>query len=121
MTSVEDLARRAGVVWVDLGDGPQVVWHLWHDGAVYVVCGGLEQDLRNAGTAESATLVLRGKVSAGDPVVTCAASVSRVEPGSALWHTVVPLLHEKRLNPPDGEAQPDRWARESTILRLTPH
>ena len=82
MTSVEDLARRGGVVWVDLGDGPQVVWHVWHDGAIYVVCGGLEQHLPLAGTAETAVVVLRGKASAGDPVIECAAVVTRVEPGS---------------------------------------
>lgn len=118
--SVEDSARRAGVVWLDLGDGPRVVWHVWHDGAIHVVCGGLEQDLPLAGTAESAVIVLRGKASAGDPVIACSAVVSRVEPGSEAWASVVPVLHEKRLNPPDGEAQPDRWARESTVLRLTP-
>jgi hypothetical protein len=117
---VEESARRAGVVWVDLGDGPRVVWHLWHDGAVYVVCGGQEQNLPLSGTAERAVLVVRGKASAGDPVVTCTASVTRLEPGSADWENVVPLLHEKRLNPPDGEAQPQRWARESTVLRLEP-
>jgi hypothetical protein len=117
---VEESARRAGVIWLDLGDGPRVVWHVWHEGAAYVVCGGLEQDLPLAGTAETARIVLRGKASAGDPVLACTASVTRLEPSSEAWASVVPVLHEKRLNPPDGEAQPDRWARESTILRLDP-
>ncbi|MCW2543895.1 MAG: hypothetical protein JWM40_1447 [Frankiales bacterium] len=118
--SVEESARRAGVVWVDLGDGPRVVWHVWHDGAIYVVCGGQEQQLPRAGTAETAVLVLRGKASAGDPVVECTAAVSRIEPGSESWLSVVPALHDARWNPPDGEAQPERWARESTVLRLEP-
>ena len=29
-------------------------------------------------------------------------------------------LHAKRLNPPDGEAQPARWARESRVARIEP-
>lgn len=117
---VEESARRAGVLWLDLGDGPRVVWHLWHDGAFYVVCGGLEQQVPLAGTAETGTVVVRGKPSANDPVLTCTVAVSRVPPGSEEWVAVVPVLHEKRLNPPDGEAQPERWARESLVLRLAP-
>ncbi|MCU1588309.1 MAG: hypothetical protein JWN31_1802 [Frankiales bacterium] len=120
MASVEDLARRGGVVWLDLGDGPKVVWHVWHDDAIHVVCGGLEQALPLAGTAETARVVLRGRASAGDPAIECIAVVTRVLPGTEAWSSVVPVLHEKRLNPPDGEAQPDRWARESLVLRLDP-
>jgi hypothetical protein len=32
----------------------------------------------------------------------------------------VPLLHATRLNAPDGEDQPHRWARDSLVLCLTP-
>jgi len=32
----------------------------------------------------------------------------------------VPLLHARRLNPPDGAAQPARWAASSLVLRLMP-
>ena len=52
---------------------------------------------------------------------------SRSAPRSPPWRrattpgtTVVPELHAKRLNPPDGEAQPARWARESRVVRIEP-
>jgi hypothetical protein len=48
------------------------------------------------------------------------ADVEQVRPGTPAWDEVVPLLHAKRLNPPDGDAQLARWARESLVLRLTP-
>ena len=114
--ALEAALRAAGVVWVDLGEGPRVAWHLWHDGAVWLVCGGLEQDLPGAGTAQRAEVSVRSD--AGP--LTFSADVRRVGPGSPEWASVVPVLHEKRLNPPDGEAQPDRWARESLVLRLAP-
>ena len=43
-----------------------------------------------------------------------------VRPEDDAWDPVVTELHAKRLNPPDGEAQPQRWARESRVLRLEP-
>ena len=65
-------------------------------------------------------MTVRSKASQNDRVVSWVADVSRVEPGSPAWELAVPLLHEKRLNAPDGEQQPERWARESLVLRLTP-
>jgi len=32
----------------------------------------------------------------------------------------VPVLHAQRLNAPDGQEQPARWARESRVLTLLP-
>ena len=126
--ATEAALRKAGVVWVDLGEGTRVVWHLWHEGAVWLVCGGLEQELpsaeavattapEGATSARRASVVVRGP---DDAVLRFTADVSRILPTSAEWASVVPLLHEKRLNPPDGEEQPDRWAQESFVLRLTP-
>lgn len=118
---VEEATRRSGVVWVALAGRPAVVaWHLWHDGSAWLVCGGLEQELPGADSATSAVVTVRSKASQNDQVAVWAADVSRVEPGSQDWDAVVPLLHDKRLNPPDGEDQPARWARESLVLRLRP-
>ena len=41
-------------------------------------------------------------------------------PGSAAWAEVVPALHVKRQNRVDGEAQPQRWARDCVLRSLTP-
>lgn len=114
--TLEEALRKAGVVWVNFGEGPRVAWHLWQDGALWLVCGGLEQDLPGATTATRASVTVRGK----DDVLRFTADVAVVKPRSVEWASVVPALHAKRLNPPDGEDQPDRWARESLVLRLAP-
>ena len=56
----------------------------------------------------------------GGRVVTFRTVVRDLEPDGAAWTTVVAELHGKRLNAPDGEEQPARWARESRVLRLDP-
>ena len=116
---IEEATRRSGVVWVtpEGADRAQPVWHLWHEGAMYVVTGGIEQPLP---AGDTATVTVRSNAAQADRVVTWMAEVSRVEPGSPLWDEVVPLLHAKRLNAPDGEEQPARWARESLVLRFHP-
>ena len=119
---VEEATRRSAVVWVELdgGDRPRAVWHLWHDGRAWLVTGGSEQPLPGAGTATRAVVAVRSKDRQADRLVQWVADVARVEPGSQDWDEVVPLLHAQRLNAPDGDQQPARWARESVVLRLTP-
>ena len=121
---VAEATKRSGVVWVDLdvegSGGPRLVWHLWYDDALWLVCGGLEQEVPHAATATSALVTVRSKGTQNNQVVSWVADVSRVEPGTPAWDDVVPRLHEKRLNAPDGEAQPSRWASESLVLRLAP-
>ena len=93
------------------------VWHVWHDGRAYVVTGGAEQPFP---PCERAVVVVRSRARQGDRVAEWTAQVAAVDVGSPEWDEVVPLLHARRLNAPDGEEQPARWARESTVLRLRP-
>ncbi len=117
---VEEATKRSGVVWVALGAArPRLVWHLWHDGSLWLVCGGAEQELPGAPAATRAVVTVRSKATQNDRVVSWEAVVAQAAPGSAAWETVVPLLHAQRLNAPDGEEQPARWARESAVLQLT--
>ena len=112
----EAATRKAGALWVSFdGYAPRLVWHLWHDGAVWFVCDGLEQSLPGAAHAVTATVTVGRK-----DVVSWHGAVSRVTHGQPAWGEVVPLLHDRRLNPPDGEDQPLRWARESLLVRITP-
>jgi hypothetical protein len=118
---VDEATKRSGVVWVRFDDGPErIAWHLWHDDSLWLVCGGQEQELPGGQSATTAVVTVRSKASQNDRVAVWSAAVTRVVPGSAQWEAVVPLLHDKRLNPPDGEQQPARWARESAVLRLQP-
>jgi hypothetical protein len=69
--------------------------------------------------AGRAAVTVRAKTTGGR-IVTWAATVTRVPPGTEEWDRVIPELHAKRLNAPDGRQAPQRWARESTLLRLEP-
>lgn len=119
---VEEATRRSGLVWVQ-PDGAEracAVWHAWHDGCAWLVVGGREQDLPGIVAASRAQVLVRSHERRGGLLVTWTAEVSRVEPGTPEWDDAVPVLHAGRLNAPDGEEQPGRWARESTVLRLRP-
>ena len=118
-TLVAEATRRSGVVWVSAdGVAPRLVWHLWHDDAMYLVGGGEEQELPPL--EDRAVVVVRSKASQSDRVVEWAADVSRVEPGSPLWDEVVPRLAVERLNARSATDLPEQWAASSSVLRLAP-
>ncbi len=117
---VAQATRRSLAVWVGVaGAAPRAVWHIWHDGSAYLVTGGLEQALPGAAEGCRAHVIVRSK-DRQERVVDWVALVTAVLPGTPAWDEVVPLLHLRRLNAPDGEEQPARWSRESAIWRLTP-
>jgi hypothetical protein len=118
---IEEATKRSGLVWLDLPglDCPRGAWHVWHDGAAYVVTGGIEQPLPGLPEAERVTVIVRSK-DKGGRLVSWVAAVSRVEPGTDEWDAVTPLLAKERLNAPDGARQVERWADEAYVLRLAP-
>jgi len=121
MTLLEEATKKAGLVWitVDGGSRAEPVWHHWQDNATYVLGEGGEQPLRGLGLATRATVTVAAKTTGGR-IVTWTATVTRVEPGSEEWDRVIPELLTKRLNAPDGQQAPQRWARESILVRLDP-
>lgn len=118
---IEEAGKKSGLLWLR-PTGPQTraqpVWHAWHDGAAYVLTGGLEQPAP-AGLGERAYVTLRSK-DKWSRLVTFVADVGVVEPGSQEWAALSPVLLGKRLNLPDGDAAPLRWAKECTLYRLRP-
>jgi hypothetical protein len=133
---VDEATRRAGLIWVRRHDGDRParpVWHVWVDGRAYLLGGGIEQRLP-AGldaaemateTAAAGAAVPRAEVSVaskdkGSLLAVWVADVAVVEAGTEEWDRVVPALRAKRLNSPDGDDAPARWARECTVLRLSP-
>jgi hypothetical protein len=118
-TLVAEATRRSGVVWVsEPGGAPRLVWHVWHDGAMYVLTGGPEQASPVAGVPATAVVTVRSKGTQSGRVVEWPAQVDAVTPGTALWSEVLPLLAADRLNAPAGQSE--RWAAESTVLRFVP-
>jgi len=117
---IEEAGKKSGLIWVrpaGAGQHAQAVWHVWQDGSAWVLSGGLEQSMPKL--TDRAYVTLRSK-DKGSRLVTWVADVSRVEPDSDEWQSVVAALLGKRLNLPDGEQAPQRWARESVLWRLTP-
>ncbi|WP_374985976.1 hypothetical protein [Streptomyces fradiae] len=118
---VEEATKKSGLVWVR-GDGPaRALWHVWHEGAAYVVGDGPGEQPLPSGLAEgaSAEVTVRSK-DKGGRVVAWTAVVSEPVPGSEEWRAAVDELKGKRLNAPDAQTMPERWARECRVLRLTP-
>ena len=120
---VEEACTKSSMLWLrNPGERrAHAAWHVWTDGALHLVTGGAEQRLDELALTEGAEVevVVRSKDNGGR-LVTFRAVVSEVHPDSSSWEPVVRELHAKRLNPPDGEAQPQRWERESRVLRIEP-
>ena len=118
---VEEACRKSALVWLRPAGAvrAQAAWHVWVDDAVHLVSGGLEQPLPELPDGVEVDVTARSKDN-GSRVVTFRATVSTVAPDGEGWERAVTELHAKRLNPPDGEEQPARWARESRVLRLDP-
>ncbi|MFF5423183.1 MULTISPECIES: hypothetical protein [unclassified Streptomyces] len=117
---VEEATKKSGLVWVR-GTGPaRALWHVWHDGAAYVVGDGPgEQPLPGLADGGTAEVTVRSK-DKGGRLVSWTAFVREIPAGSEEWDAAVAELKGKRLNAPDGEAMPGRWARECRVLRLEP-
>lgn len=117
---VEEATRKSGLIWVT-GTGPcRALWHVWHEGAACLVGDGPgEQPLPGLPDGGRATVTVRSK-DKGGRLVEWAAQVVELAPGSEAWQAAVAELKGKRLNAPDGEAMPERWARECRVVRLEP-
>jgi len=122
---VEEAVKRSSLVWVRVRSEPpagfaQPMWHVWHDGSAYVLTDGIEQPLpAGVEPGGQVEVIVRSK-DKGSRLVSWVADVVAVEAESAEWAAVVPDLQAKRLNLPDGDRAPVRWARESHLWRLAP-
>ncbi|WP_217210463.1 hypothetical protein [Streptomyces sp. AC550_RSS872] len=118
---VEEATKKSGLIWVK-GPGlpARALWHAWHEGAACVVGDGPgEQPLPGLTDGGSAEVTVRSK-DKGGRLVSWGAKVVELASGSEEWEAAVAELKGKRLNAPDGEAMPERWARECRVLRLEP-
>ncbi|MFF7748069.1 hypothetical protein ACFZCP_02210 [Streptomyces sp. NPDC007971] len=119
---IEEATKKSGLIWVRGAGAPaaRALWHVWHEGAVCLVGDGPgEQPLPALADGGSAEVTVRSK-DKGGRLVSWSATVSELAPGSPEWEAAVGELKGKRLNAPDGERMPDRWARECRVLRLVP-
>jgi hypothetical protein len=116
---VVEAMKKAAIAWLTVGELPAyAVWCLWVDDALYVVSGPDEQPAPGLARASVATVTARGDH--GGRIVSWPAAVSRLEPGSELWTTVVPQLTAKRLNSTAGAELEQHWAAGCVVNRLVP-
>lgn len=116
---IAEAMRKAPLAWLEVpGRRPVAAWLCWHEDAAYVVHGGGEQPLPGLAETDRCGVSVRGDN--GGRIVDWTAAVSRVEPGSEEWATVVPLLLGKRLNLPEPNSAEQRWSDTSTVSRLRP-
>jgi len=116
---VVEAMKKAALAWLTVGEQPAyAVWCLWVDDALYVVSGPDEQPAPGLARASSATVTARGDH--GGRIVSWPATVSRLEPASELWTTVVPQLTAKRLNSAAGAELEQHWAAGCVVSRLVP-
>ncbi|MGF1236920.1 hypothetical protein ACQSME_06610 [Streptomyces sp. 2-6] len=118
---IEEATKKSGLIWVKgPGTPARALWHVWHEGAACLVGDGPgEQPLPGLADGAAAEVTVRSK-DKGGRLVTWPARVVELAPGSEAWRETVAELKGKRLNAPDGEAMPERWARECRVLRLEP-
>ncbi|KAA6214163.1 hypothetical protein CP973_34105 [Streptomyces albofaciens JCM 4342] len=130
---IEEATKKSGLIWVQGASGPaRALWHVWHDGAACVVgtASGRadraadpadEQPLHDLGLVDggTATVTVRSK-DKGGRLVSWQARVGELAPDGEAWQAAVEDLKGKRLNAPDAETMPERWARECRVLKLTP-
>lgn len=123
---IEEAARRSGLLWLTVpgAPGPRLVWHLWLEGAIWVLAAtaddAAEQHVPGLAETEAVTVILRSKATQGR-LATISARVELVGPGDPRWAAVIPVLSERRLNPPGGRtAAVERWAETCVLARLVP-
>ncbi len=118
---IEEATKKSGLIWV-AGPGvpARALWHVWHEGAACVIGDGPgEQPLPGLSDGGPAEVTVRSK-DKGGRLVSWSATVAELPPGSEAWEAAVAELKGKRLNAPDAETMPERWARECRVLRLEP-
>lgn len=118
---VEELMKKTSMSWLRLppSEREHVVWHIWHQGAAYIVSGGSEQPVPGIESADFATVIARTKDSR-QRMAAWIGRVSTVRPHDREWDEIVGALISSRLNLTDVDHTVRRWQQECVITRLTP-
>ncbi|MDQ6875153.1 MAG: hypothetical protein M3042_08860 [Actinomycetota bacterium] len=117
---VAEATKKSDLVWLAAPGLPATAaWHIWQDGAAYVVTGPGEQPLPGIAGTPTCAVTVRSADKLGR-IVTWEAAVTRVLPDSDEWAAVAPVLLAKRLSLHDAAGAAQRWAAECAVLRLAP-
>lgn len=132
--ALEAAMKTAGVVWLSPGPatpagktqpdaapvpsttGP--VWHVWSEGACYLLTGPGEQSL--PGIIPGSRCQVTARNAAGGRTITWEATVEALDPAGPEWRAVAPKLAAVRLNGGDPVLVVPTWPGRLTILCLRP-
>lgn len=126
--ALEVAMKGPGVVWLGPvpGQAPPTgaptttgpVWHVWSDGAAYLLTGPGEQPLPGVLPGRCCQVTVRG--SHGGRALSWTAHVDALDPDSAEWAEVASKLAAGRLNGGDPAAVLPTWPGRLRILCLRP-
>jgi hypothetical protein len=118
---IAELAKKSWLCWITYGDPSRAhpVWHAWVDDAICVVAGGDEQPLPDIEQQAEVLVTLRTKTTR-QRLATLRARVERVGPEHPQWEAITAALVTGRLNLVDPPSAPERWTRDSVVVRLVP-
>ena len=130
--ALEAAMKGAGVVWLSPDPATRVgqahggptpattgpVWHVWSDGACYLLTGPGEQPL--PGIVHGGRCAVTARNGAGGRAITWAATVEALDPSGPEWSAVAPKLAAGRLNGGDPVVVVPTWPGRLTILCLRP-
>jgi len=115
----QELGKKTGVCWLRYDGRDHAAWHIWHDGALYVVSGGNEQPLPDIEHADTIEVIMRSKDSGGR-LLTWVGAASVVHPDDELWKEATAALVSARLNLDDLATAAADWADRSVVTRIEP-
>ncbi len=117
---VAEATAKSSVLWLSYTDMPQprAVWHVWLDGAAYVLSGGTEQPLPGIEFESEATVTVRSKDNQAR-LLSYRARLTHLRHGSSDWHAAAAALLAERLNG-HREGALLLWGADSTITRVEP-
>jgi len=94
------------------------VWHVWSEGACYLLTGPGEQSL--PGIVHGGRCQVTARNATGGRAITWAATVEALDPSGTQWQAVAPKLAAGRLNGGDPVVVVPTWPGRLTILCLRP-
>lgn len=112
----EPLAADAAAGTIPSTTGP--AWHVWAEGACYLLTGPGEQPL--PGIIGGGRCQVTARNGAGGRAITWAATVEALDPDGPEWEVVAPKLAAGRLNGGDPVQVVPTWSGRLTILCLRP-
>jgi hypothetical protein len=117
---IAEAMSKSSVCWLEYEElgRPRAAWHIWQDGAAYVVSGGSEQPLPGIDTATEVRVTARSKDN-GARLITWVARPETLRRRTPEWREAAQALAAQRLN---GHSE-DRllyWAADATITKLVP-